>query len=128
MGVALTLVSAAATIWLAATGRLSLYIHPRYTVFTLTMALLAVLIMVAVIIWPPHDEGRDHDQHDDHHAKADRGRDAGHGESHAPGRRRSTWSLARLSILLVTGLALLVVPPATLSATARQDRDLVSRV
>ena len=42
-GVILILVAVCATVWLAATQQLVLYIHPRYVVFTVIMAVIALI-------------------------------------------------------------------------------------
>lgn len=68
-GVALTVMAVAATLWLAATGRLALYIHPRYVVFTVVMAVFAVGFVVAAIALrhrglPVDDHDHDHDYSD----------------------------------------------------------------
>jgi putative membrane protein len=109
IGTALTLVGAVATLWLAATGKLTLYIHPRYIVFTVVMAVIAVIFAVAAVaVLPGQREHLDHDED-------------------APTTRRSRvlgWSHAAL--LITAALALLVVPPATLSPRMLQSRDIVS--
>lgn len=38
---------AAVTLWLAASGQLALYIHPRYNLFTVLMAIIAVVVVAA---------------------------------------------------------------------------------
>jgi putative membrane protein len=102
------LVGAVATLWLAATGRLTLYIHPRYTVFTVVMASAAVILLLAALaVLPAQREDHDHD-HD------------------APPALRSRilgWSY--VALLITAALALLVVPPATLSPRMLQSRDIV---
>ena len=49
-GIILLFVIAVATLWLAATGRLTLYIHQRYVVFTTGMAVVALVMASASII------------------------------------------------------------------------------
>lgn len=49
-GMILLLIIAVATLWLAATGRLTLYIHQRYVVFTTGMAVVALMMASASII------------------------------------------------------------------------------
>ena len=49
-GMILLLIIAVATLWLAATGRLTLYIHQRYVVFTTGMAVVALVMASASII------------------------------------------------------------------------------
>lgn len=49
-GMILLLIIAVATLWLAVTGRLTLYIHQRYVVFTTGMAVVALVMASASII------------------------------------------------------------------------------
>ena len=100
-----------ATIWLAVTGRLTLYVHPRYTLLTVITAVLTLLLLIltaATGMSPAAYEDRDHD--------------------HVT--RRSAFSRLLIwcngAVLICAALALLVIPPATLSSTARQNRDLVT--
>jgi uncharacterized repeat protein (TIGR03943 family) len=102
---------AVATIWLAATGKLSLYVHPRYTILTVMMAVLTLLVLVgtaAVGGSPTADDDHDHDQVAPASAFS----------------RLLTWSKG--AVLICAALALLVIPPATLTSTARQNRELVT--
>jgi uncharacterized repeat protein (TIGR03943 family) len=110
-GAALALVGVVATIWLAATGRLTLYVHPRYTLLTVIMAVLTLLVLVgmaAVGVSSAADEDLD----DDHVTRVS-----------AFG-RLLIWSNG--AVLIWAALALLVIPPATLSSTTRQARELVT--
>ena len=110
-GAALALLGVIATLWLAATGRLTLYVHPRYTLLTVIMALLTLLVLVlmaAVGGSSAADEDRDHD----------------HVIRVSAFGRLLIWS--RGAVLVCAALALLVIPPATLSSTARQNRELVT--
>ena len=61
------LVGAVATLWLAATGKLTLYIHPRYTVFTVVMASAAVILVLAAFAVLPGRREDDHHHHDHDH-------------------------------------------------------------
>jgi uncharacterized repeat protein (TIGR03943 family) len=104
-------VGVVATIWLAATGRLTLYVHPRYTLLTVMMAVLTLLLLVltaAVRVSPAVHEHSDHDRVT--HVSAFGG--------------LLIWSKA--AVLICAALALVVIPPATLSSTARQNRELVT--
>jgi uncharacterized repeat protein (TIGR03943 family) len=110
-GAALALVGVIATIWLATTGRLTLYVHPRYTLLTVIVAALTLLVLLgtaAVGLSPAADEDHDHDRV----------------------ARVSAFSRLLLwckgVVLICAALALLVIPPATLSSTARQNRELVT--
>ena len=110
-GAALALVGVIATIWLAATGTLTLYVHPRYTLLTVIMAVLTLLVLVgmaAVGVPSAADEDGDHD----------------HVTRVSAFGRLLVWSKA--AVLICTALALLVLPPATLSSSARQNRELVT--
>ena len=110
-GAALALVGVIATLWLAATGRLTLYVHPRYTLLTVIMAVLTLLVLVlmaAVGVSSAAGEDGDHD----------------HASRASAISRLLTWSNG--VVLICAVLALLVIPPATLSATARQNRELVT--
>jgi uncharacterized repeat protein (TIGR03943 family) len=110
-GAALALVGVIATIWLAATGRLTLYVHPRYTLLTVIMAVLTLLVLVgmaAVGVPSAADEYRDHD----------------HVTGVSAFGRLLIWSNG--AVLVCAALALLVIPPATLSSTTRQNRELVT--
>jgi uncharacterized repeat protein (TIGR03943 family) len=110
-GAALALVGVIATIWLAATGTLTLYVHPRYTLLTVIMAVLTLLVLVgmaAVGVPSAADEDGDHD----------------HVTRVSAFGRLLVWSNG--AVLVCAALALLVIPPATLSSSARQNRELVT--
>jgi putative membrane protein len=103
------LVGAVATLWLAAMGKLTLYIHPRYTVFTVVMASAAVILLLAALaVLPGQREDHDHD----------------HDASPTLRSRILVWSY--VALLITAALALLVVPPATLSPRMLQSRDIVT--
>jgi uncharacterized repeat protein (TIGR03943 family) len=110
-GAALALVGVIATIWLAATGRLNLYVHPRYTVLTVTMAVVTLLVLVLLAAVGGSPTAADDGDHD-HVTRA------------SAVSRLLTWSNG--VVLVCAALALLIIPPATLSATARQNRELVT--
>ncbi len=110
----LILVGAVATIWLAAIGKLDFYIHPRYTIFTVSLAGLALVIIVASIA-TGRPSGHDHAAGAvDHVAEA---------SQRLPDRLLSA---SRVVLLVCAVLAMLVIPPATLSARIRGNRDLVT--
>lgn len=153
-GIALTLIGVVATVWLTLTGQLGLYIHPRYFGFTAVMAVVGgLLALLALALVPGRDEddghghdhgGDDHDGHDhDHDPVAD-----GSGLTSVPGlvtasggvdgpaavdgsgaavrgRRRAAFGAVLGAVIVVGALvALLVFPPATLTASTAVDRDI----
>jgi uncharacterized repeat protein (TIGR03943 family) len=109
-GVTLALLGATATIWLAATGRLTLYVHPRYTLLTVIVAVLTLLALVLTAAVSASPTA--HEDHHDHVAHT------------SASRRLLIWSNG--AVLICAALALLVIPPATLSSTSRQNRELVT--
>ncbi|WP_108248931.1 TIGR03943 family putative permease subunit [Planctomonas deserti] len=152
-GVLLSLVGIVATVWLAATGQLGLYIHPRYYVFTTVMAVTAAVFTVAAFAIVPasgpardeerelgdehehdhhhhgHDHDHDHDEHDEHdeHGHDHHERDGHDTPSGQAGRRTAAVVGSVLVTVLTTG-ALLVLPPATLTTSTVDQRDLNASV
>ncbi|MGV8852362.1 MAG: TIGR03943 family putative permease subunit [Rhodoglobus sp.] len=102
-GVILIVVAVSATIWLAATQQLVLYIHPRYVVFTVVMAVIALVLGVMSVAVRPRSS-----------------------DEAAPKR---VWSKvvggAALALSGVVAISLVVVPPATLSSATASQRDIV---
>lgn len=94
-GIILLFVIAVATLWLAATGRLTLYIHQRYVVFTTGMAVVALVMASASVI----TQSRTHQQ------------------THFIWWRRLA---ACVMVCMVAGMALLVPPTALTTTTATQ--------
>lgn len=142
-GVALAAIGVVATLWLAANGRLGFYIHPRYFVFTVVMAAIAVLFVVAAFAVVParrratdaaggapdgqpgfdeheHD-GHGHDGHDHHGHEHDHGAP---GPGPAASARRRLGTAAGVAIVAGTAVALLVLPPATLTTATAENREL----
>jgi len=105
------MVTVVGTIWLAASGRLTLYIHPRYTLFTVALAVIAGVVVIGALATRP-----ERDQHDHDHGSPARSRPAG--------ARILAWS--RALILVVAAVVLIVMSPATLSSSTRQSRELVT--
>jgi len=102
-GLILALTVVVATLWLGATGQLVLYIHPRYVVFTMIMAALALVIGVASFAIP---RGHEHDA--------------------AANRTSRIISVGALALSAVIAAALVIVPPATLTSATVNTREINS--
>ena len=102
-GLALSTVVVVATLWLAATNQLILYIHPRYVVFTVIMAVLALIVAVLALVLPT---GHDH-------------------EEPATGWRKAL-SVSAMVLTVAIAAALIIVPPATLTSATAGQRELNS--
>lgn len=105
-GLALCGIGLVATLALAAAGDLTLYIHPRYVVFTVLLSLVGAALFAAAV-WVTatgrgagHDHDHDHDDHD-------------HGPRRAS---RALSTVMTVSLVVLAAAALLVAPPTTLSA------------
>lgn len=93
-------IAVVATIWLGATGDLTLYIHPRYVVFTVIMSVVAlVLVGLGAALSSRHAE---------------------RGEPLRP--------VGILAIVLAVAVAaaMIIVPPATLTTATADQRELNS--
>ncbi|MGV8877035.1 MAG: TIGR03943 family putative permease subunit [Rhodoglobus sp.] len=102
-GVILILSACSAAVWLGATGQLVLYIHPRYVLFTVVMAAIALVLGLASIAVRP--------------ASADE----------PPQPRGWAGVAALVAVVLSAGVAvsLIVVPPTTLTSATASQRDIV---
>lgn len=111
-------ISLVATVWLAVTNQLVLYIHPRYVVFTVIMAAIGLVLVLGATARRSGErhEPNDHDHHDHDHDRA------------APPPRAVSRGLSIAGAALTTALAvtLLVLPPATLSSATAGQRSLNS--
>lgn len=101
VGLVLIAIAVVCTIWLAAVGKLTLYIHPRYTVFTVIMAVIALVAVVAAFVAPRHD----------HTARP---------------RRAGLVAVVAVLAAIATAGAMLVLPPATLTTATADQRELNS--
>ncbi len=105
-GLLLGLIGIVTVLWLAATGQLALYIHPRYFTFTTVAAGLALVATVAAYALLP-SQGHE-----------------GHEHAPAGALRRRLGVAGRTAAGIGLVIALLVLPPATLSSSTVQQRDL----
>ncbi|MDO7882276.1 TIGR03943 family putative permease subunit [Salinibacterium soli] len=102
-GVVLVGLAAVATVVLAATGQLVLYIHPRYVVFTVIMVVLAFLLVLAsALLSKPDDED-------------------------APASPFSkALSVGAVALAALLAVAMVALPAATLSSATADQRDINS--
>ncbi len=110
---ALTLLVAIGTLWLAVTGNLDLYVHPRYSVFTIVMAVIGGVASVAAILFLPSHEATE----EAHEAE----------ESTAPAHWRNSAVFrvsGRLIVVATAAVAILVLPPGTLTSAIAGTREL----
>jgi putative membrane protein len=124
VGLVLLAACIVSTLWLAVTGQLGLYIHPRYFVFTGIMAVIGLVATVAGFALRPADAAEEHD-HD--HGSAALG-DLG-AETRAPGRASLRARVSRIAVagvVTITVVAVLVLPPRTLTTSTVTQRALNS--
>lgn len=101
---ALVALAVVATLWLAISGQLLLYIHPRYLVFTVAMALVAAVLLLASVLRRHH--------HDDELVEV------------PAGRRARLASIAGLVLAAALGVGMVALPPATLTSATAGQRDM----
>ncbi len=110
-GVLLVAVVSIATIWFAVGGRLDYYVHPRYLVFTVIMASIALALCAArAVMIVRRPAAADHEDEDDD----------------PPPATRSQRALSGLAVVIAAAVAIgmIVFPPATLSSATALQRDL----
>jgi putative membrane protein len=124
-GILLALIGIVATLWLAVTDQLGLYIHPGTSWFAIVMAIIGALLVTAAFAFTPLD--------DEHAGEADApapAPDAGvhEHERETPPSTRATSIRAGLAAVIVVGatLAFLVLPPATLTSATAAQRSINS--
>lgn len=125
LGLGSVLAVALCTLWLALVGQLDLYINPRYSVFTVVLAAVGVPASIAGLVVIARGHGHTHgdDEHEhEHEPDGDRGR-------RGLGRRRAVRVVLGSAAAIVTvgvTVAMLVLPPTTLSARTAQQRSVDS--
>lgn len=137
LGVGLAAGIAAVTLVLAVRGQLGLYINPESAWFAVSMAIILLLGAIASFALPlgaEADHGHDHDggTGQGHGAGEGHGHGAGAGHGHVDGHATVHGTPGTVGTLAtVTGgviaagvvAAIVLVPPATLSAEAAMSRD-----
>ncbi|WP_292835187.1 TIGR03943 family protein [Microbacterium sp.] len=125
LGVGLAAALAAVTIALALTGQLSLYINPSSAWFAVSMSVIALLGTLASVALPLGAEADHGHDHGETRAGVDHERGDPQRGDHAP-RPRTLGLIATVTGgILATGTtaAILLTPPATLSAELAMSRD-----
>ena len=137
-GVLLTLVVGVATLWLAATGQLVLYIHPRYDVFTVVMIVIGMTLSLATLAFSPVRGDDSHHDHDhgpghDHDGRLDAAEAPAVEDGLRPRRRRPVATGARrlafsagVAVTAAIAIAVVALPPATLTSATAGQRDVNS--
>jgi len=105
-GVVAIAVLALVSLWLALDGRLGFYIHPRYNLFTIAMAAVAIILLLIAAFTSKKVD--DHHSHD--HPR--RGR-----------RRFRLTEVLSLGVTLAVLTAVIILPPATLSSATAENRS-----
>lgn len=127
LGLGSVLAAALCTLWLALVGHLDLYINPRYSVFTVVLAAVGVPASIAGLVATARGYGHTHgDDADEHAADADADADA---HEPRPGRGRAVrlaFGGAAAVVTIGVTVAMLVLPPTTLSARTAQQRSVDS--
>lgn len=132
-GILLSLIGIVATVWLAVTDRLGLYIHPRYFWFTVIMSAIAAVLVIAAFAMAPvrapepeTTDGHGHEHEHDH--EHDHDHEHGHGRRRAAQPQRAAWLRGATAALIVVGaaIALLVLPPSTLTSSTATQRSINS--
>ncbi|KQO60016.1 TIGR03943 family putative permease subunit [Curtobacterium sp. Leaf261] len=113
LGLGSVLAVALGTVWLGTSGHLDLYINPRYSVFTLVLALVGVVASVAGLVAVARPRGHEH-EHEHEPRRGSSGR--------VLARRSATTVGAVVSVAIV--VAMLVLPPTTLSARTAEQRSV----
>jgi len=123
LGVLLSIIGVVATLWLGFTGQLALYIHPRYFVFTIIMAVVAGLLALAAFALVPAGAHPHAEAHAHGHSPAEG--DAGPGNRHSGNRHWKLLGTAGSTLIAAAAVVgLLILPPSTLSSATVTQRDL----
>jgi putative membrane protein len=117
VGPVLALIGIVAMLWLGLTGKLELYIHPRYVVFTVVMAVIGLVFTLASFFMAP--QWRDKHTHDEDAAPTGRARRLA---------KATGLQLSAAAIIVAAVFAMLVLPPAPLSLSAAEQRSVNSSV
>lgn len=144
LGVGLAAALAVVTLGLAVTGRLGLYINPESSWFAISMSVLLLIGVASSFLLPlgaeadhGHDHGAEPAVHSGAHAQAEAHDHAGapvHDHAHEAHPQAAPFRITGGGVLAVTGgvvasgvvLAILVLPPASLSAELAISRDIGS--
>ncbi|WP_445442418.1 TIGR03943 family putative permease subunit [Clavibacter sp. km1a] len=127
VGLVLLAACVVSTLWLTITGQLGLYIHPRYFVFTGIMAVIGLVATVAGFALRPADAAEEHDHAHDHDPLGLAA--AAPPATPSADRRHLRARVGRLAVagvVTITVVAVLVLPPRTLTSSTVTQRALNS--
>ncbi|OII36986.1 TIGR03943 family protein [Curtobacterium sp. MMLR14_014] len=119
LGLGSVLAAALCTLWLALVGHLDLYINPRYSVFTVVLAAVGVPASIAALVVIARGHGHTHGDDEDDLDLHQQQRTGGSGRAV----RLALGGAAAVVTIGVT-VAMLVLPPTTLSARTAQQRSV----
>ncbi len=122
----MSLIGIVATVWLGVTGQLGLYIHPRYFAFSIIMAVVAAAIVIVSFAIPDEDGHAGHEHADEQSSPPDPIED-GQERTLSSGWTR-IWGGVSVALVVASGIALLALPPTTLTTVTLQQRDLNGNV
>ncbi|WP_336661469.1 TIGR03943 family putative permease subunit [Leucobacter sp. USHLN154] len=123
-GLVLSGLGIAAIMWLASTGRLGWYVHPRYFWFTVTICGIAAIALCAAV--PVLHRASRAARAEDHDHEHDHGPDAPPARARRSPVQRALPSIGAALLIASTAAALLIAPPTTLSVAAAQQRQVNS--
>lgn len=131
LGILLSAFGVVATLWLAATGQLTLYIHPRYVVFTTVMAVIGGLLVIGAVVLTFRSSRKTGseattvlDSVDDRIGHDHTGRDHDHDATPRSPLRRRLSTVGAIVLVAAAATALLALPPASLSTGALTAGEL----
>lgn len=126
-GIVLVLVASVATVWLGFSGQLGLYIHPRYFVFTLILAVVGLLFVIGTVLVKIREDLGAEDSALPAPGSRVQDRSAGGVSGRLRWRRLSpVWTAAVAAACAFGIVAMLILPPTTLSQATVDQRSVNS--
>lgn len=118
LGLGLGAVFLVAIGYLAITDQLTLYMHPRYVLFTVVMTVLGGVLLLGAVLTPAAraavDSGHDHEHEHDYD----------HDHSEVPAWRRALSAMSGGVVVAIGVVLLVAAPPQALSAATAEARSV----